>query len=339
MASHGDPVGVWADNRERLLAATETLPRLPWAVCLILDQDGRDSGFAVVRGRIREKDRSTFDEVASSHRLIGSMEWWGFPRPEVSWGAEMYEFSPADEVPDPFDLPEIGCCEAWTHCARDPSRFLPPDRPRFLVSNSDFVDPEAVWEAGLGSDPNPLVPKVWDVVCAYRGHWSEELPANWSLARRCIEILSEQFNLSVLVISRGPIPDVASLGDVETRAGLSWSERMGCVARSRVALFPGRMDPSPRLITQSLCLDVPVLLHSGILGGWKYVEPETGRFFDNETDVGFEAMSCISGHHSPREWITRNYGPDRAARRLADALRSLGGAEHLRYAFPSTVLQ
>lgn len=45
-------------------------------------------------------------------------------------------------------------------------------------------------------------------------------------------------------------------------------------------LFPNNRDASPRMITESIVRNIPVLVNSDIYGGWKYVTENTGLFFD-----------------------------------------------------------
>merc|ERR1712039_816356 len=54
--------------------------------------------------------------------------------------------------------------------------------------------------------------------------------------------------------------------------------------QSRFAFLPQVHDASPRVSTQALTLDVPILMNWYIMGGWKYVteqpgELRTGEFF------------------------------------------------------------
>ena len=62
-----------------------------------------------------------------------------------------------------------------------------------------------------------------------------------------------------------------------------------------------------------------------ILGGWKYVTPSTGVFFDNEDDVAQAAAQCLPGPTDPRAWFQANYGPMRSSLRLSGFLHSLDG--------------
>ena len=333
------PPGLWAQNRERILTAVAGLPRLPWAVRLVVDEEGRDTGFAILRGRVPEAERAAFDFVASTHRLVGTMECWGFPRPEYSWAGESYALTLGEALDDRYLLPEVAACEAWAHGAREPEAFLPLDRPRFLMSPPDFVDVAAVREAAFGPWPDTPVAKRWDVICAYSDTRDGELEGNWSLGRRCVDVLARELGLRVLLLSRSGLPDVPDLPNVEVRPRLSHDEIMGCIARSRVTLMPHRMDPSPRIATESLAAGVPILVHSQILSGWQYVDPETGAFFEGAFDVASGALRCLSGEHRTLQWLERSYGRDRAAEKLAADLRALGGADHLRYALPTSLFR
>jgi hypothetical protein len=74
---------------------------------------------------------------------------------------------------------------------------------------------------------------------------------------------------------------------------------MACLAQARVAFFPNVLDASPVLLTEALCLDVPVVVNRRILGGWKYVRPDTGRFFTDQDDVTGAVAACLAGDGVP----------------------------------------
>jgi hypothetical protein len=331
-------MGTWADHEDEIRSAAAQLPQLPWSLRYMLDEHGRDTGFAVLRGHIQDHERQAFEVMAADHRFIGWMQWWAFPVPHYSYGGERYQAVPSEPpAPDLWDRPEIQACEAWAHCVRTPDDFLPPRGPRFLISNSDFVDTGAIWRAAHGTS-RARPPKRWDVICCYSAHWYDEIQKNWSLARACVEVLVRELNLSVLLLARGGMPNVPLHPNVEVRPRVSWQECIGCMARSRIVLFPHHIEPSPRSMMEALALDVPVLVNSEILGGWKYVNDETGRFFDDAFDVAAQARELLSSSLQPRAWVRRHYGRDLAARRLATHLRSLGGANDVRYAFSSALL-
>jgi hypothetical protein len=59
---------------------------------------------------------------------------------------------------------------------------------------------------------------------------------------------------------------------------LPWPDFLRCLGASRVALFPNTWDPSPRMMAEAMSLDLPLLVNSDILGGWKYVCDAAGKF-------------------------------------------------------------
>jgi hypothetical protein len=296
---------------------------LPWQLAVLVDDKEEDTGFALLRGPISSHNRPAFDALAANHRMIGLIKIITSPSP----GSELNFF-----WREGWDPAHVAVCEAWCHCFRDPDPFLPADRPRFLISNSDFVDSARVCELAYEAGP---VAKRWDVVYCTKQDWSRDVMKDWTLAKACIDVLVHDLNLSVLVIGRDGLPDVPRHPNVDIWAEVSWAECLGCIARSRLVLVSGRLDPSPRVITEALALDVPVLVNAEILGGWKYVNEATGSLFDGESDVGAKAGECLSGAYRPRAWLLEHYGRDNSARRLAECLRTLGGADDLTYARPA----
>lgn len=74
----------------------------------------------------------------------------------------------------------------------------------------------------------------------------------------------------------------------------------------RVLFAPNLHDASPRVLAEAMCLNVPILVNRHILGGWKYVNNQTGAFFDSEDDV-VEAFKGILAAQAdarlqPRQW-------------------------------------
>merc|ERR1712050_662886 len=82
--------------------------------------------------------------------------------------------------------------------------------------------------------------------------------------------------------------------------------------RSRFAFLPQVHDASPRVSTQALALDVPILMNWYIQGGWKYVSEETGEFFHDMSDFrqSLERImrnTEIKDYYEPRKWVLENY--------------------------------
>lgn len=56
---------------------------------------------------------------------------------------------------------------------------------------------------------------------------------------------------------------------------------------------------------EALCLNVPILVNRHILGGWKYVNEQTGAFFESVDDVvpAFQQLLARQSQLRPREWF------------------------------------
>jgi glycosyltransferase involved in cell wall biosynthesis len=282
---------------------------LPWSLLRIVDGEGRDTGFGAVRSPVGAGDRDTFEDFARERRLIGLTAYGTFPRIHAVFDGRQL----AIEGRDGRERPEVDRCVAWAHCFRNPRQYLPEGRPRELISISDFTDPDWVCADGLGLPTH----KRWDLIYVCCANRFNELTKNWALARRCLSRLARELGISALLVGRYQAPDVPAVPGVETCGELPWHELMVYLAQSRAAFFPNALDASPVFLTEALCLGVPVVVNRRILGGWKYVQPETGRFFTDENDVADAVAACLAGGFAPRDWFRANHGPDRAAGRLA----------------------
>src|SRR5205085_3104431 len=107
--------------------------------------------------------------------------------------------------------------------------------------------------------------------------WKKEVKG-WGLAGRWLPRLSKELGLRGLVIG---VPD----GELEPSPGLTfspqrpWAQFLAMLARARFLFVPNLLDASPKLLGEALCLNVPLVMNRGILGGWKYVNAFTGVFF------------------------------------------------------------
>ncbi|CAE7501180.1 MFSD6, partial [Symbiodinium sp. CCMP2456] len=85
---------------------------------------------------------------------------------------------------------------------------------------------------------------------------------------------------------------------------LSQDEFFAYVKQSRFLFLPQVHDASPRVITQALALDVPLLMNRNLIGGWKYLTETTGEFFSDATDIKQSAQRLLTkaagGEYSPR---------------------------------------
>merc|ERR1712032_85326 len=97
--------------------------------------------------------------------------------------------------------------------------------------------------------------------------------------------------------------------------------------QSRFAFLPQIHDASPRVSTQALAHDVPILMNYYILGGWKYVNDKTGEFFHDMSDFRKSLdkilkNSEIPGRYEPRKWVMENHGNRNSGKRLLDFVQT-----------------
>ncbi|WP_146059071.1 glycosyltransferase family protein [Actinomadura rubteroloni] len=280
-----------------------------------MDERGRDTGFAFVREPVRSEHRTVFCALAARHRMVGLCSCGPFPLYHEGFRDIWVDERRAPE--DGWRSDFVAVCAAWCHCFREPGRFLPPNRPRLLFSNSDFTDIDRVRALGAPDGPPG---KRWDVLYVCQPGHRAAVAKDWELAKACLRRLCAELGLRVLVVGRADVPDLPGL---EVSAPVPWADYLGLVARSRMVLVPHRLDASPRALPEALALDVPVLVRAGLLGGWKYVGPATGAFFEDDGDVGDAAARLLGQDVAPAAWLAAHYGRERAERRLADFLRTL----------------
>jgi hypothetical protein len=288
----------------------------PWHLGYIVDGDGWDTGFAAVRGRIRRKgDMALLEELAADHRIIGICCQGVYPM--------IGELS--GNVPD-ADGPQEGrhedylrVFEGWAHCFRDPDAFLPPELPRLLFSNSDNLEPAVIQSVAGRAGP---AEKQWDFLYTCMPDQANFLRKNWKLARPCVMRFAEELGLRGVLVGLASVDDAPVHPRLDLMPKLPWPDFLHVLRQSRMAFFPNSWDPSPVVIAQALSLDVPILVNQHILGGWQYVAPATGRFFDGPDDAMAGAAEVLSNEAlTPLDYYNDNYGRANAGARLADFLR------------------
>lgn len=161
---------------------------------------------------------------------------------------------------------------------------------------------------------------------------------NWTLAKPAIINLIEKLNLTILVVGRDlkdehELQQYLASGKLISRPTLAYGTFLHHVESSRALWTPNVADASPRVLTQALCKNVPILVNRHIAGGWKYVNDQTGVFFSDEHDVVDAARQLFSAEVqaklAPREYYLEQYGPVKSALRLQAFLELVVGRKRL----------
>ncbi len=214
-------------------------------------------------------------------------------------------------------------CEGWLHCFRDPVKFIPVDKPYALISESDFVNYK-----GLVPDNTE---KEYDFIYSCPKVSSESKDCfdwvsynkNWELALKCLPILCEKFKLKGLLVGRQDcdIPK-GSEPYITTTGWVDYSEMVKLYQKCKFVFVPNQRDASPRVLTEAMCFDLPILVNYNILGGWKYVNDKTGEFFTSEKDLENSLTKFLANfnNYKPRQYIIDNYGPRNSGIKLKEFL-------------------
>jgi hypothetical protein len=213
----------------------------------------------------------------------------------------------------------LNICKGWLHCFREPEKFINTSVPNELISESDFCD----YNSLQPKDDNSVefdyllnCPKVKD------GNPCNDWVAynkNWKLGKKVVELLSGKYGLKGLLVGRKDCKlSEAAEKNVEKTGWLDYGEAIKQYKRCKFIVLPNIVDASPRVLTEALCSDLPALVNYNILGGWKYINKQTGEFFTNEIDIETILPKFIKNlsKYTPRKYFIENYGPINSGIRL-----------------------
>ena len=212
--------------------------------------------------------------------------------------------------------------EGWIHCFKNPQNYFPPSMPLLFASESDFIDCNVC-------KPDPNIKKEYDFcyiclkvdqkkkLCDDWATWNK----NWTLAKKCLHIFCNKYKLKGLLIGRKNCDLPFGCNDLMTTTDmLSHDELKKMYNKSKFIFLPNEKDASPRVLTEALAFDVPVLMNKNILGGWKYINKDTGEFFTNENDLENSLkiiMNKIKNKkYQPRNYFVKNYSVINSGKRL-----------------------
>jgi hypothetical protein len=225
--------------------------------------------------------------------------------------------------------------KTWLHCFRQPDNYLKPSYllPRLDISESDFKD-------YINSKPDPNIKKEYDFIYICLKDNDKCTPGwqsynrNWTLAKKCLITMCRKFNLKGAIIGREncDFTDLCS-GIVKILPFLPYNEFQKELQKAKFIFVPNISDASPRVLTEAMCYDLRLLVNYNLLGGWKYVTPQTGEFFTDEFDIEPAIQKLLDNYdnYHPRKYFSENYGKERAGRKLADFIK-----QHYPNCIPST---
>jgi hypothetical protein len=104
------------------------------------------------------------------------------------------------------------------------------------------------------------------------------------------------------------------------------------VNQARWVFLPQVCDASPRVSTQGLVMNKPLLMNRNIMGGWKYLIPgQTGEFFHDMSDFKGSLRRILdntrggTSPYRPLDFVKDNYGNAHSGKRLYDFVKEHWG--------------
>jgi hypothetical protein len=218
----------------------------------------------------------------------------------------------------------VNMVSCWLHCFRVPPKILSESKlPLLLLTEADLKDYNRY-------KPSMIKNKEYDFmyICLKDNDKCEpgwqSYNRNWELAKKCLEVLCGKYKLKGLLVGRENCKHSDTYKDYITNIGfLPYDMFQKEMEKCRFLFVPNVSDASPRVITEALCYNMPVMVNYNIFGGWHNVIPGvTGEFFINENDISKSINTMLKNMNSytPRKWFIENRGMDKSGKVLADFL-------------------
>jgi len=262
-------------------------------------------------------DRQRYEEYLNSGtKVIGFTSYKTFPNPMLD--------GTGDDVNMNDSFAYTKEIQNWVCCFKSPAEYGFTDFNNLLeMSESDFKDVE---------DPIPKSSKVYDFMyvclqdednsCPLNG-WNA-VNRNFNLALKCFPIMIQKLGLKVLVVGRLNCGLEELYGDrIEVVGFLPYHEFQDKMKACRYLFVPNVYDASPRVVTEALSKDIPVLMNRNIVCGSKYINDETGELFTDENDVEMRISSLMKKDLRPREWWAKNYSRESSGVKFRNFLREV----------------
>jgi GR25 family glycosyltransferase involved in LPS biosynthesis len=268
-----------------------------WNIIDILDENHRPTNLIAVRSEIKNRQASTCLEKLIHLRrkkIIGLSSYQEFPQ----------------KISNPHDQPIYNNQRfiekysnqivLWCHCFRDPKHYLPNNMPRILYSESDQYRHCLHLNSQVGK-----IPKKYDFfVSMPQGEWNTYI-RGFSIAQQWLNHMADVMGLKILVCGTNRRKDFSE--NIDVIDFQKWCDFIDCMNQCRYLFCSSIYDASPRIIVEAMSLNMPVLLNKNILGGWKYIQEDTGMFFEATDPIEETIQKFMQKEFNPLEFTKRNF--------------------------------
>jgi hypothetical protein len=243
--------------------------------------------------------KNLYYKLIKDNLIIGCTAYKTFPVPITDESEDKFHLK------DDFDyVKEI---TNWLCCFKDPSKIFTSNNKILDVSESDFYDGDYndtekkydfIYICNKDSDSCPL--NGWNAI-----------NRNYDLALKCFPIMFDKYNMKGLIVGREHCGLEEKYKDNVTITGfLQYYDLQQKMRESKFLFVPNIYDASPRVVSECIVKNVPVLMNKNIVCGFKYINYETGEFFSNEVDIipAIDKLYSRLNKINPRKWFDQYYG-------------------------------
>ena len=290
------------------------------------DNNGNKLNVIMISAPFRtQEDENTYNELKKQNmKFCGISSYLDFP----------------DKIVNPFEdrfheerkHNYISMVDSWLYCFRPekmPKKLSNSKLPMMLITEADLKDTDGYYK------PDPTIEKEYDFMyicldddespdpkCVPGWQWYNR---NWDLAKKCLEVMCHDYNLKGIIVGRTNCEFTNKCnGIVKTVPFMDFHTFQKEMKKCKWLFVPNISDASPRVMTEALCYNMPVLTNYDIIGGWHNVIPGvTGEFFTNETDIvpALDNLTQNYDKYKAREWYCNNRGRNIYGKKLAEFLK------------------
>jgi GR25 family glycosyltransferase involved in LPS biosynthesis len=291
-------------------------PNVNWPFKNLRDENGNNLNIITLSAPFRDDEThiQLIKYKKMGYPVLGVTSYLNFPGKISNPHEDPYYAKNEDDY--------IKMCIGWLTCFRNLSSRNLDKVPTIDIAESDFKHKE--WYT-----PSPDL-KEYDFIysCAKDDDacsdgW-QAYNRNWSLFKKVMPILFGKYKLKGLLVGRKNCDIDEKYKKYATVTDfLPYWDFIDKMKKSRFIMIPNYSDASPRVITEALALDLPVLMNRNIYGGWKYINNQTGEFFSNEDNFEPALIKILSYNYKPREWFFDNYGDYNTGIKLKNFIKGI----------------
>lgn len=212
--------------------------------------------------------------------------------------------------------------DAWCHPYKNPEKHIDTSKPHMLMSESDFVDPLFITVDKRAKNYK------WDYFYFFTGGQKNGRRKGFSVFVNLLPHLHKSKMKGIIInygregiyFENSGLKEIWNINRDDFKfvnRKMSPKDVSILMSSCRFGLFPNVHDCSPLLLSEALIRNVPVLVNSDILGGWKYVNEQTGSFFSTENECK-AIQEVVDGKFSSSDWFMSNFGFKKSSERLAE---------------------